>query len=164
MIHGTACIVIKYNNVEYKLEESIMTDMTVIKKQLVIESDISSRIKKHTIGKRLKIDSLYNVYKNDSFISQFNLIYALDGLEVKLKLADGKYFVDNNGDEANFIMDISPKFYNTKDFKEYFLISFESTNNVDLIQSALSVNQMFSEIKGGLFPLTDEDGNLILSE
>lgn len=165
MIFGTGHIIFEYDSVEYELEETQILSDEPITKELVNESDIANIAKYYQFDDRWQVQVLYNIYKNESFITQFKTIYALKNNNVYLKrFSDGNYFKDSNGDRVLFNMTMKPAYYESKSKHDYLLITFRSLTAVDLVQTALDDNTIFNEKGSDLFPLTDEDGNLILSE
>lgn len=164
MIHGTGYIIFKYSGTEYPLLETSITKDETVDKELALESDLSNEVSYYNYDERHEVECLYNIYKNASFITQFKTIYALRNNDVKLKLNDGNYFLDFDGNEADYRMTMQLVHYKTGDRKDYLLIKFRSLKPVDLVTSALSEDTLFTEKGGCLYPLLDEDGNIQIGE
>lgn len=165
MIHGTGYIIFKIGTTEYPLEESKIINFGTISKELELEDEIANEVEYYNHSERLNIDAIYNIYKNPDTIVQFKSIYALRNQDVKLRLNDGNYFLDEDGEESDFRMTMKPVHYETGDRKDYLLISFRSLKPVDLVLSALDEDTMFVERNGGLYPnMTEPDNENIISE
>lgn len=116
------------------------------KRMLESESELDGHITRKLLGKHRIFEFRQHLFKYVKYfdlqtaIDKYNEIKSLEGLDgVLYRFRDGKPFKDKSNQNVLFtITNIEETYFDTPDFKDLLLITFESNDYVDMSKSIIS--------------------------
>lgn len=132
------------------------------------ESVLTNYINHIHLGVHWMFQVRINLYKHgaNTAITKYLQLASYLGSDVYLyEHKEGNAFQDSSGNKILFrVQEVKPSYFETADFKDVIYMTFKSSKPIDISKMVLDENAIFTEKYGGLYPLTDDSGNVQVYE